>query len=169
MEEIAAEAGFTRGAVYSNFADKADLFLAVLDERMTARAEEVRSLFRAGDAGRFLAELSTANARRGADEERVWELLRLEFRLYAARHPEVRPKLAESNRRLLGWVTQAVRTVLEEAGVDPPLPYDELGAVVQALDEGLSVLRIVDPDAVRPDLFLDTLALLFELVGGERA
>ena len=164
MEEIAAEAGFTRGAVYSNFADKDDLFLAVLDERMAARAEQVRALFVDGDPVAFFASLAASNAVRDDDEERTWELLRVEFRLYAARNPHVRPKLVESNRRLLAWVSQAVQAVFEQAGVEPPRPYEELAAVVQGLDEGLGMLRIVDPDSVRPDLFLDTLGLLFELL-----
>src|SRR5260221_6361640 len=43
MEEIAAEAGFTRGAVYGNFADKAELFLTVLEDREERRVEEVRA------------------------------------------------------------------------------------------------------------------------------
>ena len=166
MDEIAAEAGFTRGAVYSNFADKADLFLAVLDERLEARAAEVGGLLEgAAGPGDFFVALAAADAGRG-DEERTWELLRAEFRLYAARHPEVRERLVEANRRLLDWVTSAVRALFEAAGVEPPLPYEELGAIVQALDEGLCMLRLVDPERIRSDLLFDTLALLYGLATG---
>jgi AcrR family transcriptional regulator len=166
-EEIAAEAGFTRGAVYSNFADKTDLFLAVLDQRLDSRAAEVAALVEGtDDPAAFFAALAAANEDRPDGEERTWELLRVEFRLYAARNPEVRDRLVEANRRLLDWVADAVRAVFERAGIDPPLPYGELGAIVQGLDEGLCMLRIIDPDRIRPDLFLETLGLLFELASG---
>ena len=161
MEEIAAEAGFTRGAVYSNFADKTDLFLAVLEEREHRRAEEIAELFRGSDTpAAFFTALAEANRTR--DETEQWVLLRVEFWLYAMRNPEVRPRLVERNRAVIDSVEQAVRAILQEAGIDPPRPVEDIAAVVQGLDEGLTVLRLLDPDRIRPDLFLDTLALLLE-------
>ena len=90
MEEIAAEAGFTRGAVYSNFADKSELFLVVLEERGERRAGEVSAIYeQAEDPFDFFARLGAAEPERNRDAE-VWLMLRLEFWLYAMRNPEVR-------------------------------------------------------------------------------
>lgn len=166
MEEIAGEAGFTRGAVYSNFDDKTDLFIAVLDERLAARVDEVAALLSANpDPRAFFSALASADTERPADDELTWELLRMEFRLYGIRHSEIRPRVVEANRRLLTWVTDAVRTIFESSGIEPPLPYEEMGTIVQALDEGLTQQRLVDPDRVRPNLFFTTLSLLFEAAG----
>lgn len=161
MEEIALEAGFTRGAVYSNFVDKEDLFAAVLDERLAARAHEISSILEANpDPNAFFTLLARSNAQRSPDDELTWELLRLEFRMHGIRNPEVLPRVVEANRKLLSWVTDAVRAVFEASGIEPPQPYEELGAVVQALDEGLTLLRLVDPERIRPDLLIDTLGTL---------
>lgn len=163
MEEIAAEAGFTRGAVYSNFADKEDLFVAVLDERLEARVREISAMLGADpDPAAFFAALAESDANRPDDDALTWELLRLEFRLHGVRNPDVLPRVVEANRKIVGWVTDAVRQVLETSGIDPPLPYEEVGAVVQALDEGLTLMRLVDPETIRAGLFGDTLATLLE-------
>ena len=164
MEEIAAEAGFTRGAVYSNFADKTDLFLAVLEEREHRRVDEVTDLFRASESpAAFFTALATTNRARESTEQ--WVLLRVEFWLYAMRNPDVRPRLVERNRALIASVEQAVRAILAEAGIPAPRPVEDIAAVVQGLDEGLTLLSLLDPDRVRPGLFLDTLGMLLESAG----
>lgn len=163
MEEIALEAGFTRGAIYSNFADKEELFAAVLDERLAARVQEVKAILEANpDPNTFFAALARSNAERTEDDELTWELLRLEFRLHGIRNPDALPRVVAANRKLISWVTDAVRAVFENSGIEPPQPYEELGAVVQALDEGLTLLRLVDPETIRPDLFIDTLGMLLQ-------
>ena len=165
MEEIAAEAGFTRGAVYSNFDDKADLFIAVLEERERQRAAQVGEIFRdSGDAAGFFAALAESNRSDDRDVER-WTMLGMEFDLFALRHPEVRPRLAAYRRRLLDDVARAVQAVLDSAGIEPPRPVEDIAVVVQALDEGLTVMRMVDPDRVPRDLFLNALGLLLEAAG----
>jgi AcrR family transcriptional regulator len=161
MEEIAAEAGFTRGAVYSNFADKTDLFLAVLEEREHRRAAEIAELYAANDEpAAFFAAIADANLQRELTEQ--WVLLRIEFWLYAMRNPEVRPRLVERNRAIIASMEKAVGAVLDAAGIAPPRPVRELATVIQGLDEGLTVLSLLDPDGIRDDLFLDTLGLLLE-------
>jgi AcrR family transcriptional regulator len=162
QEEIAAEAGFTRGAVYSNFADKAELFLTVLEEREQRRVEEVRAIYAgSGSAAAFFANLGAAEEHRSRDAEE-WLILRLEFLLYAVRNPAVRPALVDRNRQRIAALEPAIAAVLEAEGVGPPRPISEIAQVVQGLDEGLAVLRMVDPDGIRADLFLDTLGLLVE-------
>lgn len=162
MEEIAAAAGFTRGAVYSNFADKAELFLAVLDEREERRAEEVRAIYRASATpAAFFAALAAAEAYRNDDAEQ-WLLLRLELWLYAIRNPEVRDAVVERNRRRIAALEPAVAGALEAEGIEPPRPVPEIAQVIQSLDDGVAVMQVLDPEGIRPDLFLDALGLLLE-------
>ena len=162
MEEIAASAGFTRGAVYSNFADKAELFLAVLEAREQRRSEEVRTIYEASATpAAFFAALAAAEEHRNEDAHE-WQLLRLEFWLYAARHPEVRPAAVARNRRRIAALEPAVAGVLDAEGIDPPRAILEIAQVIQGLDDGLAVMQMLDPDGVRAELFLDALGQLLE-------
>lgn len=162
MEEIAAEAGFTRGAVYSNFADKAELFLAVLEAREERRAAEVGAIYGSSEnPGAFFAGLAAAEPARDADADE-WLLLRLEFFLYAMRNESARPALRQRNRERIAALEPAIRGVLDAQGVEPPLPVEQVAQIIQALDDGMAMLHLVDPDGVRAELFFDTLGLLLD-------
>ena len=91
LDDVAATAGFTKGAVYSNFKSKEDLFLAVFDDRLrargrgdAARARRSRSAVRAGSTEQ-LPQVRSVIERTWDDE---WTALYLEFVLYAQRNPE---------------------------------------------------------------------------------
>ena len=162
MEEIAAEAGFTRGAVYSNFADKSELFLAVLEEREQRRAAEVTAIYETSDGpAAFFAALGAAEPDRNADADQ-WLILRLEFWLYAMRNPDIRPAVVARNRDRIAALEPAVHGILDAQGVEPPRPITDLAQIIQGLDDGLAMMKMIDPHGIRDDLFLDTLGLLLE-------
>ena len=101
LEEIAADAGYTRGAFYANFDSKEDLFFALLEKEISTRIaslqKEMGKVARSGsqaegDAGVFP----------GKTLDRRWSLLALEFKLFAVRHPEVKRRLAAMHRRFVG-------------------------------------------------------------------
>ena len=98
LDQIADEAGFSKGAVYSRFASKADMFLALLEDRIAERAAENGQL--AGElagTGNFAALLDLAErAERGAPG---WRLLVTEFRVHAARDPELNRRYAALHAR----------------------------------------------------------------------
>ena len=103
---IADEAGFTKGVVYSQFQSKADLFLALLEQRIAERAEQNARLTEEF-AGTSSAELMTALLRL-ADQlqlaEPDWDLLVVEFRAQAARDPELGRRYALAHARTQGSV-----------------------------------------------------------------
>jgi AcrR family transcriptional regulator len=163
VEEIATEAGFTTGAVYSNFSGKEDLFLALF-ERHTA--EEVRKYNAIFAGARTLDE----QARGGADE---WmrELQRepehfplfIEFWAHAVRDPELRARLAVSFgafRQAFGRMVQegAEEFVIEVSRDDA----ERLGTVVNALGNGIALEKLADPEAVPDELLGTTLSTLFQ-------
>lgn len=163
VEEIAEEAGFSTGALYSNFSGKEDLFLALLDEEI---AEDVRKYGDIFERARDLDE----QARGGADE---WmrELQRdpehfalfIEFWAYAARDPELRRRFATRFGAFREAFGRMVETGAADLGVElEPGVAQQLGTVVNALGNGMALEKIADPDAVPDELLGSVLSFLFQ-------
>src|SRR5687767_6777749 len=164
VEEIAAEAGFTRGAFYSNFSSKDDLFIQLLHDRVykgyTRMVEEVAD---AGATPRERLRLGAERVREVQDHPEGRWLFRLwlECLTQAARDEEFR-KLAASfwsaNRAMM---TAQGEAQFKELGKKPPAPPDQLATAMIALDIGLAVQHLVDPEAVPLDLYMPLYDLLF--------
>jgi len=161
IEEIAGRAGFSGGAFYSNFEDKQDLFLALFDRRSEAQLAQVAELMRTNPApADFFAALRGWNVRRG--NQRGWLMLSLEFVLYALRHPKARLKLAERERLGRRGYAQGAIAQHEALGVSPPRPPEQLGLILQALDQGFGLQESIDPETVPEDAFIDALDFLLK-------
>ncbi len=118
LDAIAEAAGFSKGVVYSQFASKADMFLALLERRIDARSAENARIRGRGAAG--VADLITLAARR-SDEESAWTLLVLEFRVHAARDPALNRRYAELHARTIERLAATFAQVLGDGatGGDP--------------------------------------------------
>lgn len=149
IAEIADEAGFTHGAVYSNFASKEDLFLAVYEQWV---AERVSAIDTAWQREGTLAE----RARAAADEwiehfrrdPRAF-LLRLEFAVRGPRDAELRRQLGTR----VGAVPLAIRRLIGRELTDEGIPAagaEQLALALQALSLGFALELLSDPDAVPP-------------------
>lgn len=161
VEDIAERAGYTRGAFYSNFADKAAVFLAVLDARTRVQIAEIGGLLRDAESpAEAFTRLRERDASRSADP--TWSLLSTELWLYAMRNPSVRPRLAEHQRLLHDAYKRAIKAELAAAGVEPPVPIDDLAVIVHVLDEGITAQHRLDPQAVREGFLFDALAMLLD-------
>jgi AcrR family transcriptional regulator len=168
VEEISAEAGFTRGAFYSNFESKEKLFVDLLHARVYDRYREmaVEAQAQEGtprDRLRWGIE-QVRDAQAGEDGRWLFRLW-LECLTQAARDEEFRGLAASfwsGNRALLA---AQVESVFEELGREPPLPPEQIATALIALDVGLAVQHLVDPDEVPLDFYLPLFDLLFgELV-----
>lgn len=160
VEAIAERAGYSTGAIYSNFAGKEELFLALLDERMTARTEEIRRAIQPE------ADID-ATLGRGAEEfmqmlqqDPQWFLLLFEFWTYAARRPAFRERFATHYRAIHAALTEVVETTAKRLGIDLGISPAEAAMVLKALSNGFALESMADPDAVPPDLFARTLVVL---------
>ncbi len=165
IEEIADQAGLSNGAIYYNFASKGELFLALLEERTEERIEHMRASFaEASDVGSLRAALAAEarDATRSVKDSREWRLLVLEFIAYAARTPELAPKLQAHERRFKAALSELItqRLSLGEAG--PAEVVDGLALVVTTLSYGVAVAELSDPGAVPEGLLGELLALLLQ-------
>lgn len=159
VEEIAARAGFTRGAFYSNFGDKEDIFLALMDARLEERISEAARLVTRSGAGNFLTELRAWSRDHDIAD---WVLLAAEFRVHALRSATARERLVERDRAERAAYAHAIRAQFDRAGVEPPAPVEQLALIVHGLTHALRVQEHLDPERVGEDVLFGSLSLLFE-------
>lgn len=160
VEEIAERAGFTRGAFYSNFESKADLFLAILDVHIARDTKALEDAL--GDASQpnaFLNVLQRQAQRR--QEAREWTLLWAEFWLHVMRHPELAPKLAARQAAVRQAIARLIERQCAQLGITVPIPAEQLAAVMLAVDDGLKLQEDLDPTAIPEDLRIRMLLVLF--------
>jgi AcrR family transcriptional regulator len=162
MDQVAAAAGFTKGAVYSNFASKDELFLALMAEEVQRRVDGVSAALQtATDLPAALAAVNAELSRR----EAAWQLLFLEFWQRAVRDPEVRRRFVASRRDLRTRITATVARFLAEHPVRTGWDAESLTVVIIALANGLAVEALPDPEAVPDDLLARVLADLVDQEG----
>jgi AcrR family transcriptional regulator len=166
VEEIAEQAGYSHGAVYSNFEGKADLFLAVFEDYMAERARELAETQAALPDDAPLE----ARARALADQwmerlarDRASVVLHMEFIAHASRDPDLAGRFGTRSSALREAVANYIAGYQEEVGEEFALPPEELALVLRALGIGLAVEALVSPDAVRKDLYGDFVELLVEM------
>jgi AcrR family transcriptional regulator len=164
IESIAAAAGFSRGAFYSNFASKDELIIAMLADHVERSVQRNRELLaRHRDAGDFVAALR-ATDRSGQDPLGREPLLHMELILFAARSARRRPELAKRLRARRTLVTEIVAATNRASGRDVVDPV-WAGAVLLALEDGFRLHRLIDPDGTPADSFLRALTVLQEALG----
>jgi AcrR family transcriptional regulator len=144
VEAVAAEAGFTTGAVYSNFDGKADLFLAVLEQSTEAELAAVRAaLAKATTDEQRLQVFNTAFA---ADPRR-WRArvsATLEFLSDIQGKPELLARLRERQTLADQALSELVEAVCAAVGVEPPAPPAELAQDLNAALNGLAIRSLYD-------------------------
>jgi len=135
IEDVAADTGHTRGAFYANFHTKEDLFFALLEQEALRRVDRIGAILaRCETAAQRRAELRKFYVSRLTD--RIWAMLMVEFKLFAVRHPRLRPKLAATHRR--------IRASFKLEGIDED--WNELKkAALEAMLAGFSLEHAYDP------------------------
>ena len=168
IEEIAAEAGFTRGAIYSNFGGKDELMLAVM-ERFSSRQFDRFSA--APPAADFMASAHGAAALFAETINLDLMPLELELRLSALRSPEARRRLAVSDRKLSERAAELVEEYTMSQGVPLTVPARDLADIGRAAVIGLLQYAAVDEeDRERYERLIDTVFVLLSsaAVGSSR-
>jgi AcrR family transcriptional regulator len=174
LDAIAEEAGFSRGAVYYNFADKEELFLELLDRRCAERAQDLREVFvgTEGDveATSRQATVAADHALAAMTGDREWTALYLEFLAHASRDAAFRRRFAKRCAEMRG--------ALEELVVDRTEPFadvlgmepEQLAVVIDSLGVGLWAAHMLHGSkAVPSDLFSKSLALIVDGVASRAA
>jgi len=162
VDEIATEAGYSKGAVYWNFAGKEELLLALIEERVDAPMRAMVALLESAPPDRDMSvEASREFARRLA-EDRDAMLLEREYWSLAIRDPELGARYAERQAELRGALAGAIEARARHLGLPAlPLAAEDVARIVMSIIGGLAVDTLVEPDGGRPELLGEALALVY--------
>jgi AcrR family transcriptional regulator len=155
LDEIAETAGYTKGAVYSNFTGKDDLYLALLDAHYEARV--------AAYADMLLDEATFEEATRSVGRFMVdsdvrdpdWLPTLAEFVAHVARDESLRRAYVRVRERFLAAIADVIEALCERHGLTLLVPPLEAARASSLLARGYSAERRLDPDAVSPEMFVE--------------
>jgi len=145
LGEVAEAAGYTKGAVYSNFATKHELGLAVLEVVQEERVAAIVDSFVGADT----FEQRIAAFGRWAEQnigDVGWTALEVEFATSTRHVQEIRAALAERRRLITGVLGDLLADQAEQFGIELPAPPLDVATHLLALGIGLGVQRAFDPE-----------------------
>jgi len=165
LEDIAALAGYTRGAFYANFDSKEDIFFALLERWVGQRISEVKALIaRQESPAKLLSALREHYVQKIKD--RRFSLLSLEFKLFALRHPEAHARLRARQRRLRASTADLLRRITRVTGRSLPVSCLTAAVGFGALSSSLSLEHSVDPSMIPEQDTSDLLGVFFDAMMG---
>lgn len=167
LEDIAKDAGHTRGAFYAHFSSKEDLFFALLEQQICRHFEKVQALLNAEPASRsklrvlreyYLSCLADPN----------WSILMLEFKLFAFRHPKARARLAAAHRAMReSFQIQGLSDLLCSGSGGSGISRDGRRTVLEGFLQSLILQRAYDPIGLSGAEAIEALSQVFDVIVGE--
>jgi AcrR family transcriptional regulator len=158
LEKVADEAGYSKGAVYSNFRNKDELCLAVLDAIHTEQMLRISTAI----AGAQTLDERLAAFQRWADDtigERSWTALEVEFAIHTRHDRRLRDELAKRDEGIRDVIARALADNAAEFGLRLPMPAAALATALLSLGIGLGVQRAIDP-GIPASVLTDTIRAL---------
>jgi AcrR family transcriptional regulator len=165
IEAVAAAAGFTRGAFYSNFKSKDELIIAMLEDHVEQSILRIRDLLeRHKNLADFIEALKTMG-RSQQDPLGRSPLLHMEMIPFVARAEKRRPELAKRLRARRKLVADIIETTAKNSGRTTILNPAWAGALVLALEDGFRLHRLIDPETTPSDSFFRAIGDLQRTMG----
>jgi AcrR family transcriptional regulator len=162
VDEIAAAAGYSKGALYWHFSGKEDLLMALLEERVDAPRREVVELLGSAPPDRDMSVEGSREFARRLSSQRDAVLLDREYWTLAIRDPELRARYAERQTELRDALARALEARARHLGTpDLTMPAEDVARIVMGIFGALAVDELIEPGSVRPELLGETLALVY--------
>jgi AcrR family transcriptional regulator len=141
LDKVARAAGLTKGAVYARFDSKAELFLALLAERIATRLADLHEL----PAPESVEAAADAIFHQWLDRSRdaAWALLVLEFRVAAARDRWLNARYAQLHECVIAALATRIELGARASGSALRRPARALARVGLALSNGFLLERAV--------------------------
>ena len=162
VDEIAAAAGYSKGALYWHFSGKEDLLLALLEERIDAPTRELVALLESASPDRDMSLEASREFARRLTAQRDAVLLEREYWSLAIRDPELRALYAERQTQLRAALAGAIEARARHLGNPAlPIPAEDVARIVMSIAGGLAVDELIEPGSVRPELLGEALTIVY--------
>jgi AcrR family transcriptional regulator len=161
LDAVAEHAGFTKGAVYANFASKEDLFLAMLDARFAERLAELDDILSTEQDPDTQAREAAAGFIAAIESEPEWERLFFEFAVYAARNEDFRVELVARYRSMRERIAELLAQRAERLCIEPAIPPAQVATMTFAMANGIALERMLEPEAVPDGMAPEMIATFF--------
>lgn len=158
IDRIAEEAGYTKGAFYAHFESKEALFMALFEERLQWEVTSLTDALGPSFTLEQLIAFLTGTYEQESEEGRIWDLLKMEFVLFALREASLRKSFAELVKRTVGRLERDLAPVLRD-GNKPGVANRAAWAVV-AFESGMAIYHYLMDGDLPDGLFADVLAKL---------
>lgn len=145
IDEIAAEAGYTKGAFYASFDSKEELFLELVDVRFDVEASRLGEMLAGDEDPEGQARAAAIDFVRFVGDDPEWPRLFFEFTVRAVREPAFREHLAERYDTLRARLTDVYRRWTSELGVESPIPLEQVATMTYCMANGFLAERLIDP------------------------
>ena len=163
LDAVAIAAGYTKGAVYSNFSSKEDLFFAVYERRVARHEAHVEELLTdPADAREAILHVIAAVGELRQRRQDGWMAVFLEFWTHVLRHPEHRARFGEAHSRAVAPFKYALERFAAQRGITLAIPAEQLAVALFAMENGIGLERLTDPEAAAADLPVRLVELIFE-------
>ena len=160
LDEVAEEAGFTKGAVYSNFKGKEDLFLATIDAHFEKRLESVKRVMQEEPDEQGTAHAAGMDFMNQLNADPEYFSLFFEFWAYAQRNPAVKRKFLPRVQRFRSALAEVFEAKSQD-GFELPMPSEHLAGMLIAMAAGVAMERELDPSSVPDDMYARMLQYFF--------
>ena len=160
VDDIAAAAGYTKGAFYSNFSSKEELFLVMLDERFAEHIERLDQTLAGIDDADAEAQRASTDFLTEIHADPDWPRLYFEFVAYAARNEAFREELADRHRELRRRMAEIFSRWATDFPAQPPLPMTDIATMIDFMADGFIVDHMIDPE-LKHSLYTSMQAIFF--------
>jgi AcrR family transcriptional regulator len=162
VDEIAAEAGYSKGALYWHFSGKEELLTALLEERVDAPMRDRVALLASAPPERDMSVEATRAFARQLSEAREALLLEREYWSIAIRDPKLRARYCERQAELRNGLAAAIEARARHLGTpDLTMPGQDVARIVVGIIGGLAIDELIEPGSVRPELLGEALAIVY--------
>jgi AcrR family transcriptional regulator len=153
LEEVAEKAGFSKGAVYSNFSSKEDLMWALLEDFFESRKREISEALADADDPEERAAAATRQFLDVLRQRPQIMLLFIEFWAYAVRRPQAKQRFVSLLGELRQVLAELIRQRSRQFGVRLSIPEDQVAIALGAMAQGFAMEKLSQPERATDDLY----------------
>jgi AcrR family transcriptional regulator len=163
VDHVTENAGYSRGAFYSNFETMEALMIALIAHCFDQDLNAMRRVSSLPDLNfEQQLELMARNTEHNSEAQRDSHLLKMEFWMCAMRYPAVQEAYQEHHLQLRQAISRVISESFKAAKRPLPIEADQLAGLIVALRNGLDTLHLVTPNTLEPDLYTRSIRLMVQ-------